>query len=860
MRSFAQQSKNASRWLCLALSCGALTFSVSINPLLAQEPLVEAEAANPVEVVSPILRNKSFFTDRIGSCIIYFDTIIGAPEFPFEGNESLTIIDTEVFKTPDSETYQSIAVVRFLPKRTGIATLPSFSFRSSSKEYVSKSTGLRVSEPRPSERLSLAFTVPKGPFYTGQAIRLDMVLRIEVADNSVRNLQVNPSFLNDERVTVVIPKNTESEKSQVGLPLGGRRVVGTRKRAGTHEGNMGELHLPIFIEVSEPGFFKMDATRAECSLLAKSTGSFGQYSPHFNNGLFELPDTAASYSRIYTESDPIAFEVLPLPADTGAPAFSGLFEPVDLSVGITPSRLKIGEIGEANIHVLSTAPHGMLELPQIYMQRGLRSRFLVEKNFRRLWQQSGTLFRARFRPLTDTIDAFPALTFKTFDPKSGAYLVRETAPIPLSVKSSDDQSFIALETFPNTKISLTQQPEGAWHNLKPSFMNSVINTFYLLSEVAFWPLVALPPILFLIAHPIANERRKRAKDPKYRAKQEAFARFKKAPQQSFEQWQAFIALLATTGEHHDQAWTARDSERTLKALDVSKEDIQNILDIHQKLDAGTYASNKEETEFSSFSDAAKRIAGVAIKASALAIAIFILSSQNLQADAWDDAEALFEKAQASQSGSSEYSALLQEAAFKYQTAAIQDIHTGEAWYNAGNAWFQTGEMGRAIAAFRQAEKIRPFDTNIEAGLTAARALSLTAVDNNETWIEKTSTPWLKIILLVVNAIYWTVLFFALQKHTRPLTFATAIIGIALLVISVTLIVRVSREPHTGTIIVESVFAKKGPSYAYANAFNEPLHDGLEFILIEQREDWALIKLEDARQCWIPVSQAQLILK
>ena len=40
--------------------------------------------------------------------------------------------------------------------------------------------------------------------------------------------------------------------------------------------------------------------------------------------------------------------------------------------------------------------------------------------------------------------------------------------------------------------------------------------------------------------------------------------------------------------------------------------------------------------------------------------------------------------------------------------------------------------------------------------------------------------------------------------------------------------------------------------------NEQLHDGVEFTLKEVRDDWALVELADGRECWLPLSQAQLI--
>ena len=42
------------------------------------------------------------------------------------------------------------------------------------------------------------------------------------------------------------------------------------------------------------------------------------------------------------------------------------------------------------------------------------------------------------------------------------------------------------------------------------------------------------------------------------------------------------------------------------------------------------------------------------------------------------------------------------------------------YFNLGNAWFKSGQIGRAIAAYRQAEQITPRDPDLRANLQFAR--------------------------------------------------------------------------------------------------------------------------------------------
>ena len=68
----------------------------------------------------------------------------------------------------------------------------------------------------------------------------------------------------------------------------------------------------------------------------------------------------------------------------------------------------------------------------------------------------------------------------------------------------------------------------------------------------------------------------------------------------------------------------------------------------------------------------------------------------------------------------------------------------------------------------------------------------------------------------------------------------------------------SSKNHPGVIISSEVVARKGNSETYEPSFKESLHSGTEFNLIENRGDWINIELADARTCWIPSKDIELV--
>ena len=98
---------------------------------------------------------------------------------------------------------------------------------------------------------------------------------------------------------------------------------------------------------------------------------------------------------------------------------------------------------------------------------------------------------------------------------------------------------------------------------------------------------------------------------------------------------------------------------------------------------------------------------------------------------------------------------------------------------------------------------------------------------------------------------------AARPWSVPIVFLGGIFAIVALFYYLMVAKRMFSQP-AGAVVVDAIYAKKGPGYAYANAFNEPLHDGLEFILLQQRSDWAHVELSDGRQCWLPIGQVQFL--
>ena len=804
------------------------------------------------------LVNQSWFIDRPGLAVVYFDNVVDEVDEIPRGVKGLTFLDVEVQATPGSKKGKSMATLRFALRQTGLVTIPAIDFTAGDRTYRSIPEQILVGEAVPTEAMAVSLTPQKQRIYVGEPLRLDFTWRCDFEAGRVQALNYYPAFFNDAAVEVVIPRNTSEDSQQVGLPLGGRRVIANRTVSPVDGKALGTIELPLYLRWSEEGTYVIPASRVECVRLIDSSRNFGQYAAHFNNELFAAEDARVRYERFYVETAPIEITVLPLPEEGRLPGFSGWFAPIRVDVSVKDTELKLGQLMEVELKIVSSAPHGMIELPYLSRQRSLRGRFLVDDQLGRFWRADGTTYKARVRVLSSSVTAFPSLRFQSFNPESARYEILTTEPVPISVHAGDGTGLIDISAYAGAQVSLVPQQAGVWHNLEDNVMDDLMNTPVVQLADWFWLLILMGPLTFILLLPQVRERRRRATDSDYRERVAAYQAFKRCADNGQEKWHALLRLMAVSFQTNATAWTVGDSRRALESIGASDQDIEQVVALHASQDDQEFSPKNPTMPSVDFSGIGQRIFRL-INKSAL-IVLFLISlgfSSDLDASEWSAAEALFDQAMTAQAGSDEAVSLFSESAFKFQAVAETGERPGIAWYNAGNAWFQTGALGRSIAAYREAQIFRPFDALIRDNLNAARQLTLTDVPQS-------ASAWpipaicLKAALVLVSLSFWILLLLLLRYRTRFLLVASLALGLSGFLLAVSLLWQQTQSVRQGVVIVGEVVARKGPGYAYAQAFDQALQDGLEFQLIEARADWVFIQFTDGRQCWIPGSQVQFI--
>lgn len=214
--------------------------------------------------------------------------------------------------------------------------------------------------------------------------------------------------------------------------------------------------------------------------------------------------------------------------------------------------------------------------------------------------------------------------------------------------------------------------------------------------------------------------------------------------------------------------------------------------------------------------------------------------------------------------------LYQKAILRFERI-IHDggVRNGKLYYNLGNAYFLTEDIGRAILNYRRAERYIPNDPNLHQNLDYVRNQRLDRIEEpQKTRVLKTLFFWhydlamrTRGILFVLFSLgLWVCASVRLFKRHALLTWGIAgcVALSALLFGSVAVEAVGHARDRSGVLLAGEVIARKGDGDTYQPSFKEPLHAGAEFALVEDRPAWRHIQLRDGRRCWIPREASRLV--
>jgi tetratricopeptide (TPR) repeat protein len=212
-----------------------------------------------------------------------------------------------------------------------------------------------------------------------------------------------------------------------------------------------------------------------------------------------------------------------------------------------------------------------------------------------------------------------------------------------------------------------------------------------------------------------------------------------------------------------------------------------------------------------------------------------------------------------------------EAINSYEAILNQGFLSSELYYNLGNSYYRTGNLGKAILYFEKSLKVSPNNDDAIYNLKLANARTVDKIQEipplffinwwNILLTTFTSIGWqiiifvFYILLLICIALYFLIRNVQVQKYA--FIFGSLNI-IALLFSVIFFFASLERESSRdyGILLKSVETVKISPDKQSDDAF--VVHEGIKFKIEDEVNDWVKIKLSDGKVGWLPNNSFEVI--
>ena len=184
-------------------------------------------------------------------------------------------------------------------------------------------------------------------------------------------------------------------------------------------------------------------------------------------------------------------------------------------------------------------------------------------------------------------------------------------------------------------------------------------------------------------------------------------------------------------------------------------------------------------------------------------------------------------------------------------------------FNFANAEFKAGHLGKAIAAYRQAELLAPRDAELRANLAFVRNQVQGATLRESRWQNWVSSLTLNEGALLTAVLFWVMFSLFIVKQIRPalapkLQGATRL-AVTLTICSGTVLALQAATHFTAAVAVVTsaeATARSGPFDDAQNAFTAK--DGAEMRVLDRHDDWVQVANGAGKIGWLSKKQAEVL--
>ncbi len=204
-----------------------------------------------------------------------------------------------------------------------------------------------------------------------------------------------------------------------------------------------------------------------------------------------------------------------------------------------------------------------------------------------------------------------------------------------------------------------------------------------------------------------------------------------------------------------------------------------------------------------------------------------------------------------------------EAAGAYEKILQTGAQSPALLFNCGNAEFKAGNLGKAIASYRQAALLAPRDAEIRANLQFVRNQVQGSTIRESRWQGWLGQLTLNEWTMLAAGAFWLTFILHAARQIRPasgakLKSATSLFAVLTVLFGAALGLQAAEHfsRQTAVVVLMEVTARSGPFGEAQSAFIT--RDGAELAIMDRHGDWVQVADGSGKIGWLAVKQVEIL--
>lgn len=598
---------------------------------------------------------------------------------------------------------------------------------------------------------------------------------------------------------------------------------------------------------------------------------------------------------IVAEATVEPIEVEPIP-EQGRPAdYRGAVGQYSIIADAKPGNVKVGDPITLHIAIDGTGPMDLVLAPPLSLQPDLTADFKVpDEALAGYVDGKRKVFTTTIRPKREGITEIPAISLSYFDPQSKQFVRTQSDPIPIEVEPADMLTLDAIvggqtgrrpqnESSPSTN-EVSPQSVARFELLDDADLLQSHNRPPLIDSEML-AMLLVPPVLVIATLLISKRSWLDQFVSAHRTYQSALAAAE-TPEAVVKAMDSFLArrlgIIEVRSLRDQIIGRLRASGHIELAIRVERfyaNCLKNTFAAKIEVEALKEESSKiadQVNQMPKRSDVLRRarnatavllVSTLVIAADSTALARELRLTVNQQQTLLNEAIAGYRSAM-STADPADAKDEFSQAAKKFQMIVDSGVRNDRLFYNLGNAYFQTGDPARAIAAYRHALRLDPGNPLYHHNLRVAEQRVSSNNDSSLAVVRRVNDRILRVVSpRIMNIVFlstWAGLCGALILRLTRFSFPWKSVTLAFLMVSVVaggsyfLRITAYLRDDTAVLVASDVVVHKGDGEEFPAAVELENAAGQLIRVLGQRGGWINVRLDNGTEGWVMNQVAETI--